>query len=227
MSFNTFEKDGKKLLYVPVDIEVDLPSTEDMLDYHHSHCIIDEDYEDIMQGRHVYCMVVSRYPFKDFRRWPHEIFADKSLWKTSIDNYQLYWAPGFRERFPTLVNLIMQQPFEQIAMSGWMLQKGPYGAHHDSSDPTFPMEPRRYNALLTDPTHNTFWLGNNDNEKIYPQVDPRYPCFAFNNADIKHGTDSITGLKIVLGTMGVIDHEKHEALIKRSVEKFPEKAIWI
>ena len=223
----TFEKDGKKLLYVPIDIEVELPSEEDLLDFHNNNCYTSNDYEDYLDGRHNFCLIASRHNFEDWRSWPHEIYNDKAKYKQLLEGHnELFWAKGFRERFPQLTALINAAPFKQIAGVGFMLQMGPYRAHNDSKDPTDPLEPRRYNALLTNPAHNTFWL-EADGEKIYPKVDPKYPMFAFNNTDVKHGTNDITGLKIVMAWMGVIDHEKHEALINRSVEKFRDKAIWL
>jgi hypothetical protein len=223
----TFTKNGKKLIYVPVDIKVDLPDPLELTDFHNKYHILDKNYDDYKLGRHEYCLAGSRYSLDEPRKFPHVLFDDKDEWKNLHTDYELKWIPEFTERFPTLVEMVNQLPFKQIALVGWMRQFGPYGAHFDSSDPSFPMEPRRYNALLTDPAHNTFWMGNEEGPKYHATVDPKYPCFAFNNTDIKHGTDMVTGLKIVLGVMGVIDKEKHEELIARSVEKFSERAIWI
>jgi hypothetical protein len=122
----------------------------------------------------------------------------------------------------------MSLPFKQIAAAGMMYQIGETLAHFDTFDKNLPMEPRRYNMYMTDPAYNTFWLArDNTTEKFYPKVDRNYPIFAFNNWDIKHGTDAPTNLKIVVGIQGVIDNEKHEELIERSVSKHPDKAIWI
>ncbi len=222
----TFEKDGKKLIYVPVDIEVDLPSEEDLLEYHNAHHVVNTDYEDFVDGRHIFTICATRYKLDDWRVWPTSIQDNKEEWKTESNDYELMWNEGFKEKFPGLVDLILSLPFKQIAGAAFLYQTGSYRPHYDSPDHNFPMEPRRYNILLTSPERNTFYMGDND-KKYYPVVDPKYPCFAFNNTDITHGTEQPTGLKIVMGIMGIIDDEKHEALIKRSVEKFPDKAIWI
>lgn len=222
----TFEKDGKKLIYVPIDIEVDLPSEEELLEYHNAHHVVNTDYEDYLDNRHIYTICATRYKLDDWRIWPNSIHNDKQGWKTESENYELFWNVDFKEKFPSIVKLIEQLPFKQIAGAAFLYQIGSYRPHFDSHDHNFPMEPRRYNVLLTNPKHNTFYMGG-ENEKYYPTVDPKYPVFAFNNTDITHGTEQPTGLKIVLGIMGIIDNEKHEVLIKRSLEKFPDKAIWI
>lgn len=222
----TFEKDGKKLIYVPIDIEVELPSEEELLAYHNEHHVLNTDYEDYIDNRHIYTMCATRYKLDDWRIWPNSLHNDKKGWKTPVDDYELLWNVDFKEKFPSLVKLILELPFKQVAGAAFLYQIGAYKPHFDSADQNFPMEPRRYNVLLTSPDRNTFYMGDNDN-RHYPEVDPKYPCFAFNNTDVTHGTEQPTGLKIVMGIMGILDDEKHEALIKRSVEKFPDKAIWL
>lgn len=224
----TYTRDGKKLLYVPIDIEVDLPPEEELRKWHSEHRIIGVDYHDIVTWRHVYTAIASRYPLDDWRKFPWKFYQDKQAWKDQSDEYtELHWYPGFKEKFPSIVTMIEQLPFKQIAFTGWMHQFGPYAPHFDSSDNNDPLEPRRYNVLLTNTKHNTFYFWDGENKIPQPAVDPKYPVFAFNNTDMKHATNPVTGFKLAMGIMGVIDNEKHGALIERSLAKFPDKAIWV
>jgi len=222
----TYSSNGKRLIYTQIDIPIDLPDTEDMKDFHFTHGVVNKDYEDIIQNRHDYTVACSRYDIDNWRILPTAKYMDKRHWKIESTEYKLNWNPDFAKRFPALVSAILSAPFKEIAFAGWMRQIGPYPAHTDSIDPRMPMEPRRYNILLTNPKHNTFWMGTDDN-KIYPIVDSNYPMFCFNNNDTTHGTNPITDFKLMMGIVGIIDDIKHEKLVYDSVTKYPEKALWL
>ena len=115
-------------------------------------------------------------------------------------------------------------PFDQIGTSGFIMQIGTIPPHNDAEyDMT---EPRRYIIYATDPAYNTFHFVHKG-EKIWPQIDPKYRCFAFNNTDVEHAADPTNRTKILLSTVGIMNKEKHEALLKRSIEKFADKVIRI
>lgn len=223
----TFTRGGKKLIYTQIDIPIVLPEPADMEDFHSTHCTLNKDYEDIIQNRHDYTVACSRYPVDNWRILPTAKYMDKADWKKSSEEYHLNWNPDFVKRFPTLVDAILAAPFKEIAFAGWMRQINAYPAHTDSYDPLQPTEPRRYNILLTEPEHNTFWLEDGKGGEVRPNSSKEYPMFAFNNTDVLHGTKPITKFKLMMGIVGIIDEEKHIELITRSVNKFPDKTIWI
>ena len=99
--------------------------------------------------------------------------------------------------------------------------------HQDTYDTNNPTEPRRYTIYLTDPRYNTFYLSADDSgkNKVYPDLIT--PCFAFNNSDVWHGAIATDRPKIILTTAGIIDNDKHEALIKRSLEKYKDYAVYL
>jgi len=223
----TYTKNNKKLIYTQIDIPIQLPDPEDMKDFHFTHGTLNKDYEDIIQNRHDYTVACSRYPMDDWRILPTAKYMDKKDWKIASSDYKLNWNTDFARRFPTLVDAILAAPFKEIAFAGWMRQISPYPAHTDSTDILNPMEPRRYNILLTEPEHNTFWMEDGKGGEISPVSSLEYPMFAFNNTDVKHGTKPITKFKLMMGIVGIVDNELHQALIERSVNKFPNNAIWI
>jgi hypothetical protein len=49
----------------------------------------------------------------------------------------------------------------------------------------------------------------------------------FNNTDIEHAADPTNRTKILLSTVGIMNKEKHEALLQRSIDKFADKVIRI
>jgi hypothetical protein len=224
---STYTRDGKKLIYAQIDVPITLPDPEDMKDFHFTHGVINKDYEDIIQNRHDYTVACSKYDVDDWRILPTAKYMDKKNWKEDSNDYKLNWNPDFVKRFPTLVNAILEAPFKEIAFAGWMRQINPYMLHQDSYDQQEPTEPRRYNILLTEPEHNTFYMEDGSGGEVRPDSDKDYPMFAFNNVDVMHGTKPLTKFKLMMGIVGMVDEEQHMALLERSLAKFPNKAIWI
>ncbi len=212
------------LLYTPVDIEFEMPSEEAIQAWFDEFKMTDTTYSELVNGRHVWCTVATRGQPRD---WYHfDCFREH--WGNNryyIEGAELVFHPVFEERFPGLVSLIKQQPFKQIGGVAIIQQIGTVPDHNDTEDFYHPTEPRRYLTYLTDPSYNTFYILDGE-EKRFPQIDNKYRCFAFNNSNVQHGADWHGRPKLLLTTAGVIDNEKHEALIKRSVEKFKDKVMY-
>lgn len=215
-----------KVLYTPIDINFEMPAEADILDWFETHKLTDTTYSEYVNNRHIYCAVAIRGKPKDwykFDMWWTHWFENRNI----VEGAELYFHPGFEERFPGLVSLIKQQPFEQIGGVAIIQQIGPIPVHRDTFDHHMPVEPRRYMTYLSDPKYNTFFLTNKDTgEKRFPTIDDQYRCFAFNNDDIFHGADWHGRPKLLLTTTGIIDHRKHEELLNRSIEKFKDKVIY-
>jgi hypothetical protein len=140
----------------------------------------------------------------------------------------MFFHPSFEETFPSIASAIRQLPFKQLTYAGMILQMGEIGAHQDTADHNNPSEPRRYNIYLTDPAHNTFYLSKDiDSEKVNPQFDNVYRCFAFNNSECWHGAESTNRPKIMIATTGIIDDTAHKELVARSIDKFKDKVLYL
>ena len=210
------------ILYTPIDIEFDMPPEQDIIDWFHQHKIKDTDYWEFSENRHTWCYVALRQEPKSW--YTYDAWLDWSKERKAIDNTSLVVHPGFEDAFPGLAKCVRELPFDQIGTSGFIMQMGEIPAHQDAKTDHDASEPRRYIIYVTDPKHNTFYLEHNG-VKIYPDIDEKYRCFAFNNNDIQHGADPTDRTKILLSTVGVINDQKHNDLIARSVAKFHDKVI--
>ena len=211
------------LAYLPIDIDVEWPDETLLLEWFQDHKLLDTDYWEYTQNRHIWAMVSACKQPKDWRRYDSDQWADRR--KEGI-NEGIIFHPGFEDAFPSLANCIKQLPFKQLTISGMLYQLGPIPAHQDTHDPRDPIEPRRYTIYLTDPQHNTFYFSKHKNgPKHFPKINR--PCFAFNNKAIWHGAIETTRPKIILTTAGIIDDKKHEELIKRSLEKYSNEAMYL
>jgi hypothetical protein len=210
------------VIYTPIDIEFDVPDEQEIIDWFHANKIVDNDYWEYKEGRHEWCYVALREEPKDWRSY--RAWLDWAEERKPIENPGIFFHPGFEERFPGLAKCVRELPFDQIGTSGFIMQIGTIPPHRDAFYEI--QEPRRYVIYVTDPAYNTFHFVHNG-KKIWPQIDPKYRCFAFNNSDVEHAADPTSRTKILLSTVGIMNHDKHDALLKRSMAKFADKVITI
>jgi len=213
------------LAYLPIDIPMPILDEQKLLDWFEHHKLLDTDYWEYEQNRHTWALVSTCKEPADWRRY------DATMWenrRVAGDNDGVLFHPGFEETFPEIANCIRQLPFKQLTVSGMLYQMGEIPTHQDASDPHQPTEPRRYTIYLTHPEHNTFYVSKTKtSERFLINVDPEYACFAFNNTDVWHGAFKNDRPKIILTTAGIIDNEKHNALLERSLKKFKDKALYL
>ena len=213
------------LAYLPIDIPMPILDEKKILDWFENHKLLDTDYWEYQQGRHAWAMISTCNEPKDWRRYDAEMWANR---RQEGNNSGVLFHPGFEETFPELANCIRQLPFTQLTVSGMLYQLNEIPVHQDTADPRNPTEPRRYTIYLTAPEHNTFYVSKTaDSEKMLIKVNPEYSCFVFNNTDCWHGALKTDRPKIILTTAGILDNEKHEALLTRSLEKFKDQAIYL
>lgn len=210
------------VIYTPIDIEFEIPDEQEIISWFHDHKITDQNYWEYAEGRHEWCYVALREEPKSWRTY--DAWLSWSKERQPIKNAGLFFHPGFEEKFPGLAKCVRELPFDQIGTSGFIMQIGTIPPHQDTNYDM--QEPRRYIIYVTDPKYNTFYLKHND-QKIFPTIDPKYRCFAFNNSDIQHGADPTARTKILLSTVGIMNSKKHQELLDRSILKFKDKVIRI
>lgn len=212
------------LIYTPIDIPCKIPDETKILNWFHKYCLIGDDYWEYKSGRHQWAMVsVSKEP-KDWRRYDPDMWANRRAEQDVKP--EILFHPGFETEFPELSNVIRQLPFKQLSVTGMLYQVGEIPLHNDTHDLHNPIEPRRYTIYLTNPDYNTFYFDING-ERVFPKINSDYCCFVFNNTDVRHGALKMNREKIILTAAGIIDHEKHEELLSRSITKFKNHLIYL
>lgn len=213
------------LAYLPIDIPMPILNETKLLEWFENHKLLDTDYWEYQQGRHTWALVSTCKMTTDWRRF------DSTMWenrRVESENQGVLFHPGFQDEFPEIANCIKQLPFKQLTVSGMLYQMNEISTHKDTADPHNPTEPRRYTIYLTNPEYNTFYVSKTEtSEKVLVKVDPNYSCFVFNNTNVWHGALKNNRPKIILTTAGILDNEKHEELLARSLEKFKDKAIYL
>ena len=211
------------VLFTPIDIEFELPSEQELIDWYESHKILDTDYWEYTANRHQWCLVASRQNLKNWRSF--DGWKEWTKNRNLIGSDQLFFHDDFEQRFPSLANAVRQLPFKEIGASGFIRQMGAEIEPHFDTDNVYDfLEPRRYVFFVSKIEENTFYMYPNG-KKVYPRIHSKYRLCAFNNSACEHGADPPKGWKMLLSTTGILDKEKHEELIKRSVEKFSDYVI--
>ena len=213
------------ILFTPIDIEINYPAPNTLLSWIDDNKIVDEEWWAIKAERHDWILAASRENNVDWRQTDTIVNWDNDrVYRPELPYVNINPSLTLNGIFPDLEKLLNALPFKQIGVAGFLRQLNEIPLHVDTPDHTNPMEPRRYLVYMTDLQYNTFYL--NDGQRDYNiTLNDDYRVFAYNNTDIQHGARPPTGLKILLSVVGILDHDKHNELIQRSIAKFPNQVI--
>lgn len=215
------------IAYTPVDIKCRLPNYQTMIDYIESNYITNLDTT--LGYTSKLCALAAHYPISDWRD-ACDIFRNHGTGYILENEHNLYFAPEVTKLFPELFEIIFNLPYQQIYGLGLSLHTAVLPAHRDEIDLTGAVSPERYNVLVSPHYEQPSFFVSKDNngiEKYYPTILEEYPIYAFANKDIYHGADIVLDRRIILICDGILDQDKHQALIKRSTSKFSQYVIRI
>lgn len=207
------------IAYTPIDLKFDKVDYPTLLDYVKTNFITNLGYTSKLAP------VATRYEVNDWTDCK-EVF-DKDNGYELKEDYDIFFAPGIKELFPSIVDLIYRLPYKQLIGAGFNLHENTLYPHRDDVDTNLPYTPERYNVLLSPhyELDSFFVCENIDSKKVYPTILEDYPVYAFDNRNYYHGADPVLDDRIILVCVGIIDEHKHKQLIDSSVEKFKDYII--
>jgi hypothetical protein len=218
-----------EILYTPLDIELVLPNEQKIIDWVVDHRIKDTDYNQYQINWNIHCPVVSCFPIEDWTSSDSIVELDKHIHKLH-NTGKRYWHPGFKETFPEIAAAIEAMPFEELTVAIIQTQIGYIEPHKDDLDDRASTieEPRRFFIHLTNPTESSLFLcKEKEGERVYPKLNPSWPCYAFNNDTVHHGAEKKDRVRLIINTAGIIDPVKHKELIDRSIKKFKDEVLYV
>ena len=208
------------IVYTPLDIKFTLPVYSDVLKY------VEENYvvglEEYTGYTNWLCPIATPFPAIDYRD-PTQVFSPKEL----TEFKQINFVPGILKKFPELQTIINSLPYKILYGVLFNLHRFPLTAHSDTLIDNDPPELERINILIS-PHYGakSFFLQRTpESDPIYPVTLQEYPAYAFNDTIMQHGADPVLENRIIIVFIGILDKEKHQELIARSVEKFKEYVI--
>jgi len=136
---------------------------------------------------------------------------------------------------PEIPHIIDQLPYKELTVVLLTLQQGyipprydtePEDVYHDKSEISIKNEPHRINVLLSNHDDHNFFVSEYEySEKIYPDIPASRPCYAFTERYYWHGEKYTKPKRYYLKICGILDRDRHKAMIAESVEKWPEEII--
>lgn len=232
--------------WTPIDIPFTVPDENEMLEYVLSMSLTKDRQRKLDNG----LLLVVGCMYNEHTDWraatdsysgpmfdPDTEHLFQSQWSMGIKATsdvsrlgEFYYEPRFQELFPEIPEYIKKLPFKYltgvfIMLTGLNRPSPPHEDEMPLEGYEYPVvdEPSRYNIALNCFNVAKFFVETHDKTfREYATITPEYPCYAFNN-DIRyvlHGADGIDVPRLQLIIIGVHDPEPHNALIKRSMEKF-------
>jgi len=223
------------IAYVPIDIDVQLPDEQSLIDFCQQTKIPDITDSNVNQIKFwdkvpVIGRLEKNEDWYDLDKMRHALFN-----RYTPGLGECRYANNIDKIFPEIPYMLEQLPFKELSMVTMLVQREPVDTHIDSQvydnivDPSeiaIEMEPRRYNILMTKHNYRSFYVREQqDSEKIYPEFTPELPCHAICESHHWHGADWDGPDKIMLCVFGILDRPKHLQMIKDNLEKHRDKAI--
>lgn len=146
------------------------------------------------------------------------------------------WFGWVEKEMPHVKEFVESLPYKSIRQLSFVAPPGPTVAHYDeplnATPYMIPQSPSCYRirwSHVTDPEHEVFYL-TKDSEatKIYPVLPPETNTFVYDGSVWEHGADQgfpmYDRCQIIIS--GLLDIEKHHALLDKSIEKYKDYVIY-
>lgn len=219
----------RKILFTPLDIPVPILNEQEIYEWAEENTFIQTNYKQYELGWFTHSPVACCIKPDDWRDVRELYKVENELKNRQVGSLQTHFNPSFAELFPSLVEVIKALPFKELTGASVKIQRGPSFPHKDdlhTVEEEGLEEPKRITMSLTNVAYSTLYLQQGD-VKLYPKIPEGYPCYAFNNRDVLHAADyDPNRIRIILDTAGMLDVDKHNELIQRSVEKFKSYVIY-
>lgn len=221
------------IAYLPIDIDVQLPNEQNLLDFCYETRITKEKTGS--DGMQHWWPVPVRGRLRGDEWYDREKFYQGICNRLVKDAGPSYWANDIDKKFPEIPYMFEQLPLAEFNFCVMLIQKEQVNTHQDTQYADAPvdssmrrldLEPRRYNVLMNKHDVSSFYVRETEHsEKVYPNITKKNACFSICEEYHWHGADFVTENKIMLCLLGVVDEQKHKLIIKRSLDKFADQAI--
>lgn len=203
------------IVYTPLDIKFKLPDYNKVLKY------VKENYVEGLELHTGYtsllCPIATPFYAKDPRK-AEDVFPPNPL----SEFKELNWIPGILEKLPELSDIVSSLPYDTLYGCMFNLHTTALPPHRDELIDQTPPSLERINILIS-PHYgeNSFFLQKDmDSDPVYPTILEEYPAYAFNDTQTYHGANPVLDDRIIIVFVGILNKEKYNELVSRSIEKF-------
>jgi hypothetical protein len=220
------------IAFLPIDIEYDMPDEDKIIQY----C---KDFHVPMELTKAYAPAWEITPVCGR-------FAPEQWWDPAVNHVRwserylpnmgpLQYVNDIDTKFPEIRKMIEQFPYKEIGCVALARQVIPVSCHVDwfktdkdseVDERSITNEPRRFNIQMTKRTYKSFYVADSEEgERYHINLPKNVPGFAITEMYNWHGADMVGPDKIMLVMYGIIDKEKRDELVRRSIKLYHDDAI--
>jgi hypothetical protein len=232
ITMDIYKANKPTLAFLPLDLDYRLPNEEEIIRYcYENHIPLDMSEEN---GPCWYITPVCG------RFNPSEWFNKEKLNANWFERYvekglTVQYVNDIDKKFPEIKFMLDQLPYRELSIATLFLQFKEVTCHidwfeddkyDDEDEMSIENEPRRFNIQMTNHHYKSSFLAASENgDKHYATITKEYPGYCISECYNWHGADLAGPDKITLFTTGLIDKEKRDLLIEKSLKKLGSNAI--
>jgi hypothetical protein len=223
-----FKANKPTIAFLPLDLDYKLPDEEELIKYcHEVHVKTDNAPAWLITP------ICGRFD-------PADWFDDKKFSTHWFHRYVEYGLPvqyvnDVDKKFPEIKYMLEQLPYKELTAATLFLQATNVKCHldwfehdvyEDETEKAIENEPRRFNIQLSNHHYKSSYVAASEKGKRhYSTITKECPGYCMAECYNWHGAEYAGPDKITLFTTGIIDREKRDELIERSLKKYSKEAI--
>lgn len=176
--------------------------------------------------------IISNYEFHPHNKWPDAWNCLPVCGKTDswdADSFYNAYINRYKDgevkwNVPELKEILEHYPGE-VTHAQVLNQKASIVAHKDTPIIKKQVEPNGFKILLNNTLEKSFYVKVNGN-RHFIQLPETTNCFTINEHEVLHGAIMPKYNKYIVSCFGVIDEDKHQQLIQKSLEKYENYGIY-
>ena len=229
---SSYVADKPTIAFLPLDLDYRLPNEQQIIDY----CYKNHIPESVTRPKGP-CWLIT--PVCG-RFNPDEWFEEKSFNNNWFNRYvsnnnPLQYVNNIDKIFPDIKFMLEQLPYKELTIATLFLQDREVGCHIDwfkedkDTDPeerSIENEPRRFNIQMTNYHYKSTYVAPSEfGERVYGKITKETPGYCISEIYNWHGANLAGKDKVTLFTTGLIDKQKRDELVHRSLQKFKNEAV--
>lgn len=144
------------------------------------------------------------------------------------------WSPWVKDEYPQLVEWFRLLPFKTLRHVKINMQTRPVARHVDFTNPMLnpalwannhDSEPCGYRMLISGKRSGAMWVEKSNGTRCVCDLPEDTDTYVLNHTSGPHGVEEDTA-RMVIFLYAEIDRSVHADLLRRSVEKYPQHAVW-
>ena len=220
------------IAFLPLDLDYVLPDEDEIIKY----CYENHIEKEVTKTNGPWWLITpvcGRFNPKD---WRNSKSSNEHWFQRYVSNgKELQYDNDIEKKFPSIKFMLDQLPYKELTIATLFLQISEVDCHidwfkndqyNDLTESLIENEPRRFNIQLTKHHYRSSFLAATETgERHYANITANTPGYCISEMYNWHGADLCGPNKVTLFTTGLIDKEKRDDLVNRSLQLYSNDAI--